>query len=206
MGKMEPSIFIDCIRCLSTSTPNPSFIKEKLTKIPLPVTFVKTWSILNLYWDFLNYGLLEHVINQCGSADLKQQMQDYVDELSTFKQTTRLRDFIKSWPCRDDGPPEDHLKKVVIKMKHDWFQCTLQDVESFKKSLVHNFFLPEIDILLQKITEDCVCVWLTSPSIAALLQQNLTNIENEFSKKYGSAAVVINDHDVCTLSESMVAT
>ena len=195
---MEPSIFIDCILCLSTSTQNQSFIKEKLTKIPLPVTFVKTWSILNLYWDFLNYGLLEHVINQCGSADLKQQMQDYVDELSTFKQTTRLCDFIKSWPCRDDGPPEDRLKKVVIKMKHDWSQCTLQDVESFKKSLVHNFFLPEIDILLQKITEDCVCVWLTSPYIAALLQQNLTNIENEFSKKYGSAAVVINDHDVCT--------
>ena len=131
MGKMEPSIFIDCILCLSTSTQNQSFIKEKLTKIPLPVTFVKTWSILNLYWDFLNYGLLEHVINQCGSADLKQQMQDYVDELSTFKQTTRLCDFIKSWPCRDDGPPEDRLKKVVIKMKHDWSQCTLQDVDPY---------------------------------------------------------------------------
>ena len=48
--------------------------------------------------------------------------------------------------CRDDGPPEDSLKKVVVKMRHDWSQCTLQDVESFKKALIHKFFLPEFDI------------------------------------------------------------
>ena len=174
-----------------------SFIEEKLTNIPPPETFAKIWSILNLYWDFLNYGLLEHVINQCGSEVLKQQMQDYVEELSTFKQTTRLRDFIESWPCRDDGPPEDRLKKVVVKMNHEWSQCTLRDVESFKKALVHKFFLPEFDIVLQKAERGCVCVtWLTSPSIATLLQQNLANIETEFFKKHGIDAVTIDGQDV----------
>ena len=57
---------------------------NNVANIPPPVTFVKIWTILNMYWDFLNYGLLEHVINKCGSEDLKQQMQDYVDELSTL--------------------------------------------------------------------------------------------------------------------------
>ena len=124
-------------------------------------------------------------------------MQDYVDELSTFKQTTRLCDFIESWPCRDDGPPEDRLKKVVVKMNHEWSQCTLQDVESFKKALVHKFFLPEFDILLQKAERGCVCVtWLTSPSIAALLQQNLPNIETEFFNKHDINTVTIDGHDV----------
>ena len=185
--KFKLHIFLSRVTYLPVSvrTQHRSFIEEKLTKIPPPVTFENTWLTLNLYWDFLNYGLLEHVINQCGSEDLKQQMQDYVDELSTFKQTTRLCDFIKSWPCRDSGPPEDRLKKVVVKMKHKWSRCTLQDVESFKKALVHKFFLPEFDILLQKAEKGCVCVtWLTSPSIATLLQQNLANIETEFFKKH----------------------
>ena len=165
--------------------------------IPPPVTYEKIWLILNLYWDFLNYGLLEHVINRCGSEDLKQQMQDYVDELSTFKQTTRLCDFIESWPCRDNGPPEDRLKKMVVIMKHEWSQCTLHDVESFKNALVHKFFLPEFDTLLQSIERGSVCVtWLTSPSIATLLQQNLTNIETEFFKKHGINAVTIDGQDV----------
>ena len=198
-GKVEPHVFLSRVTYLPVSarSQHQSFIKKNLTNIPPPVTFESIWSILNLYWDFLNYGLLEHVINKCGSDDLKQQMQDYVDELSTFKQTTRLCDFIESWPCRDDGPPEDRLKKVVVKMKHEWSQCTLQDMESFKRALVHKFFLPEFDILLQKAERGCVCVtWLTSPSIATLLQQNLANIETEFFKKHGIDAVTIDGQDV----------
>ena len=197
-GKVEPHILLSRVTCLPVSarSQHRTFIEEKLTNITPPVTFENIWSILNLYWDFLNYGLLEHVINKCGSEELKQQMQDYVDELSTFKQTTRLCDFIESWPCRDDGPPEDRLKKVVVKMDHEWSQCTLQDVESFKKALVHKFFLPEFDILLQKAERGCVCVtWLTSPSTATLLQQNLVNIETEFFKKHGINAVTIEPQE-----------
>ena len=198
-GKIEPHIFLSRVTCLPVSArpQHRSFIKKNLINISPPVTFESIWSILNLYWDFLNYGLLEHVINKCGNDDLKQQMQDYVDELSTFKQTTRLCDFIESWPCRDDGPSEHRLKKVVVKMKHEWSQCTLQDVESFKRALVHKFFLPEFDILLQKAERGCVCVtWLTSPSVATLLQQNLANIETEFFKKHGIDAVTMDGLDI----------
>ena len=151
-GKVEPSCFLSLVTCLPASyrTQHRRFIEEKLTNLPPPVTFAEIWTKLNLYWDFLNYGLLEHVINKCGSEGLKQQMQDYVDELSTFKKTTRLCDFIET--CRDDGPPEaeDCLKKVVANMKQEWSQCTLHDVETFMPSLIHKFFLPEFDILLQK--------------------------------------------------------
>ena len=198
-GKIKPPVFLSRVTCLPVSArpQHCSFIEEKLTNIPPPVTFESIWSILNLYWDFLNYGLLEHVINKCGSDDLKQQMEYYVDELSAFKRTTRLCDFIESWPCGDDGPSEDRLMKVVVKMNHEWSQCTLRDVESFKKTLVHKFFLEEFDILLQKAERGCVCVtWLTSPSIATLLQQNLVNIETEFFRKHGIDTVTIDGQDV----------
>ena len=196
--EIDPTILFSRVTCLPVSArpQHRTFIKKKLTKIPPPVTFESIWLTLNLYWDFLNYGLLEHVINQCGSEELKQQMQDYVDELSTFKQTTRLCDFIESWPCRDDGPPEDRLKKVVVKMQKEWSQCTLQDVESFKTALVQRFFLPKYDILLQTAIEGCVCVtWLTSPSTATLLQQNLANIETEFFKKHGINTMTIETQE-----------
>ena len=117
--------------------------------------------------------------------------------LHSSRELASVHDFIESWPCRDDGPPEDSLKKVVVKMQHEWSQCTLQDVESFKKALIHKFFLPEFDILLQKAVKGCVCVtWLTSPSIATLLQQNLANIETEFFKNHGIDAVIIDGQDI----------
>ena len=149
-GKMEPSDFLSRVTYLPVSarTLHRSFIEKKLTNIPPPVTYVKIWATLNTYWDFLNYGFLEHVINKCGSEDLKQKIQDYIGKLSTFKQTTRLCDFIESWPCRDDLTPEDRLKKMVVKMKHDWSQCTLQDVESFKKHSIDALTIDSQDIYL----------------------------------------------------------
>ena len=197
--KIDPNIFLSRVTYLPVSVrqEHRSFIEERLTNITPPETFAKIWSVLNLYWDFLNYGLLEHVISKCGSEGLKQQMQHYILELSIFKQTTRLCDFIKNWPCRNERPPERYLKEVVLKMQKEWSQCTLEDVESFKTALVQRFFLPKYDILLQTAIEGCVCVtWLTSSSIATLLQQNLANIEAEFFEKHGIDAVTVDGQDV----------
>ena len=149
-GKVKPSDFLYRITCLpvSTRTQHRSFIEEKLTNIPVPAAIESIWTILNLYWDFLNYGLLEQVINVCGSEGLKHQMLEYVLELSKFKQTTRICDFIESWPSRRYGQV-DSLKKVVVMMQMEWSQCTLHDLESFNIDLVHKFFLPDFDIQLE---------------------------------------------------------
>ena len=195
--QMEPSVFLfrvtnlPVLACLQHRT----FIEEKLTNLPSPVTFENIWTKLNLYWNFLNYGFLEHVIDTFGSADLKQQMQNYVNELAIFKQRTLFRDLCDF--IRHDRPLDEGLKSIVVKMHKEWSKCTLQDVELFKKDLVHKFFLPEFAMILQKAERGCVCVtWATSPSIATLLQQNLANIETEFFKKHGIDAVTIDDQDV----------
>ena len=196
---LEPSIFLSRVTTLRVSdrTEHRSFIQENLTNIPPPVTFDKIWSRLTIYWDFMNYGLLEHVINKLGGEDLKHQMQVYVQELSTFKSSTRLCDFIDSWPCKDNRPSEDELKKIVIKMNHEWTKCTLQDVESFRTALIQKFFLPEFEIILQNANRGCVCVtWLTSPSTATLLQLNLANIETEFFKEHSIDAVTVDGQDI----------
>ena len=197
--EIEPSVFLSRVTYLPVAarTQHRSFVAENLTNIPPPVTFEKIWPILNLYWDFLNYGLLEHVINKNGSEDLKLKMQTYINDLSEFKQGTLLCDFIHSWPFRDDKSPlEESLKQLVVKMKQKWSQCTLQDVESFKKVLIQKFFLPEYDMILKDAMEGCVCVtWLISHFIAMLLQ-NLTNTAPELFKEHKIDAVTIDGEDV----------
>ena len=64
-GKLEPHIFLSRVTCLPVSArpQHRTFIEKELRKIPPPITFENIWTTLNLYRDFLNYGLLEHVIN-----------------------------------------------------------------------------------------------------------------------------------------------
>ena len=199
MKEVEPSDFLAQVTNLPLySRPeHRTFIEEKLMDIPPPVTFVKIWSLLNLYWSFLNYGLLEHAMSISGSEDLKHRMHDYVEELSEFKKQTRLCDFIDSWPCKDHRPLENKLRKVVVKMRLEWTQCTLQNVESFMAALVQKFYLPEFDMILQSAERGCVCVtWLTSTFTATLLQQNLANIETEFFKEHSIDAVTVDGQDI----------
>jgi len=196
--ELEPSVFLFRVTTLRVSDriQHRSFIEKELKDIPPPVTFEKIWTRLTLYWDFLNYGLLGHIINKLGSENLKYRMQDYVDELSAFKRRTRLCDFINNWPCRDNRLQEKGLRKVVVKMDLEWTQCTLQDVESFQTALIQKFFLPEFDIILQNAEKGCVCVtWLTSLSTAKLLTQNLPNIEMEFFKIHAIERVTIAGED-----------
>ena len=158
--KLEPSIFLFHVTTLGVSEciQHRSFIKKELTDIPLPVTFHGIWTRLNTYWDFLNYGLLEHIISKFGSQGLKRQMQDYVMELSDFKRRTRLCDFIDSWPVLRESPPKTELQVFVVSMKHDWDKCTLDDLDTSKGGITcSNFFLPDFADQLKERLHRIIC-------------------------------------------------
>ena len=53
--------------------------------------------LLNFYWDFLNYGLLEHIVEWCGNEELKKEMEEYIADVACFRKETVLHDFVGVW-------------------------------------------------------------------------------------------------------------
>lgn len=154
------------------------FLKCCLMKLEPGTTTDDLLCHLSMYWDFLNYGLLEHTINIFGDASLKKGMEDYIDILRTFRVNTKLCDFIDNWPVQGQDPPKADFKRVVIKMKKNWEECTLEDIENFKGTLTRKFFLPDFALLLREAKKGCVSItWYTPAAIAKTLQENLSNIE-----------------------------
>jgi len=151
---------------------------------------------LSTHWDFFNYGLLEHVIDTFEIVQLKQDMEDYVDELRAFRASTKLCDFIDNWPVRGQKPPKSDLKHLVIKMDKKWEDCTLEDIEIFTETHTHKFFLPKFVLLLREAEEGCVCLtWYVPIPIAKILQENLLNLETEFFKAHGIQRVTIDGEE-----------
>jgi len=111
------------------------FLKCCLMKLEPVTTTDDLLCHLSMYWDFLNYGLLEHTVNIFGDASLKKGMEHYIDNLKAFRVNTKLCDFIDNWPVRGQDPPKADFKRVVIKMGKKWEECTLEDVESFRETL-----------------------------------------------------------------------
>ena len=152
---------------------------------------------LSDYWDFFNYGLLEHTVNVFGDASLKQDMEDYIDELRAFRENTKLCDFIDNWPVQGQDPPKADFKHFVVKMEKSWEECTLEDIEKFKGTLTHKFFLPDFVLILREAKKGCICLtWYTPAVIAKALLENLPHIETKFVKTHCIQRTSINGQEL----------
>ena len=100
------------------------FIKDHLTNIEKLTSLNNLWARLGIYWNFLNFDLLEHLVNGFGSKDLKQKMGSYNRNLQSFRKATRVCDFIDCWPSRVEPPPGKELKEFVTKVGYNWEDCT----------------------------------------------------------------------------------
>ena len=126
------------------------FIQDNL-KIDEETTFDDLWMKLAFYWNFLNFDLLEHVINKFRIEDLKQKMKSYKDELQSFRKATRLCVFVNCWPLNGEMPPETEFREFVTKIKLDWENCTLEDIETKRRVFIRKFLLPEYALQLGEI-------------------------------------------------------
>ena len=88
-------------------------------------SFEDVWFRLVMYWDFLNYTLLEHIVKNFGDQTVKESMEDYKLKLKDFRCKTRLCDFAKYFQDVNECLVEKDLKKLVVKLNKNWQNCTL---------------------------------------------------------------------------------
>ena len=159
-------------------------------------TFHNLWGKLCGYWNFLNFNLLEYVVGKFGSEDLKHKMESYVRDLQSFRKATRLCDFIDCWPVLGETPPRSDLRKFVVKMKHDWDRCTLEDLETLKGIITHKFFLPDFALRLKKIKKGSIVItWFLPAPFVKALQEAVRNGASDIFIEHKIEAVTIDGQD-----------
>ena len=156
-----------------------AFMEEKLKAITKSESLEEIFRMVNLYWDFLNYTLLEH-IDKFGNNDMKAAMAKYVCELVAFRNKTKL---ITHWPCTGEVPSD--MSKLVTKIKEkDWSNCTLEDVEQFRTTLTQKLLLPSFAVVLKKAEKGCILLtWLIPSSMVKLLSNDIHNTKLDWFKK-----------------------
>ncbi len=154
------------------------------------------WMKLNTYWNYFNYGLLEHVVEEFEIKDLEEKMKSYVDKLDSFKRETKLCDFVQHCQRRHDHVPSiEKFKKLEVKVDHlKWSSCTLWDVEAFKRLLITKFFnSKEFLLIFKEATDGCICItWLVLPTVATALYDRFIITDTAFFKDNGIVAVTLD--------------
>ena len=163
------------------------YIEQHLSKIEEADSIECLFHHLNLYWSFLDYTLLEHIIRRHGSKDLKTKMRKYVTDITVFRKTTTLSQLSSYWCERVSLPP--HFSQLTIKLDKDPTKCTVDELLiRFKTSLCDDLSLPHFTLVLVYTGEGCITtVW----HIPSSLEGNLRFPPNFFAR-YGILRLEVN--------------
>lgn len=141
------------------------FLVDKMENLYKSTTISVVFGYLNIYWGYLNFHLLDHLISQFSLETLQKQMVNYKEDLNTFMDSTSLVVFGKAQEIGDQVIP-DGFKELV---SHHQFteSTTLKEVEKVRIALKKEYSLEDCALMLYNVLcGSIVIVWLVPESVA----------------------------------------
>ena len=172
-------------------------LEEILPKINQAETIEAIFGYLNLLWNYLDFGLLQHVIQVYGDEELKKKMEEYNTAVKIFRDETPLDLFLRAQPKRQYREVPDglkcNLKKVMFKHNNFTLNSFLSEVESYRQQLACEFSLPVFAVILEQIETGSVStVWLVPPSVAAKMKEQMQSKHVDFLQKHNIIQMTID--------------
>ncbi len=164
-------------------------------------TLDDVWFKLEMYWDFLNYTLLEHLVNKFGDEGLRLKMEGYKNNLKEFRCQTRLCDFAEQFKDVNKCLMEIDTQKFVVKLAKNWEECTLEDLENWRKNITQKLLLPSFALILREINTGSVSVTWAIPAVfAGPLTENMETMDlRDLFEVNGIISMSIDGPEVQTL-------
>ena len=181
----------------------------------------------NGLWDFLNYQLLEDIVQQFGADD--EQMKDWVKEykahLAGFKACTKIVHYLavvesdSSFDESDSEQPTQpkparydrrYYHKLSLKLKVKVTDQSLSYIDDIWRSVSEYLLLPPLSALLERICEGSITVvWLIPTGLVPRLLKQIRQA-GDFFQQHNIASVTLDDQcvydeEISTMEERQIA-
>ena len=117
-------------------------IQEILPELKEQKSINELFYRLNPLLSFLDYALLEHIINKFGSDQLKKAIEAYGSDIQVFMQQTTIQQLIDHLPGQPEIPQSFELMKT--KICKDAKKCTIAEINHLRRRLCCEIRLSEI--------------------------------------------------------------
>ena len=152
------------------------FLEEKQKSLSESSNHWELFGKLNLYWTYLSYGLLEHLVEELALKHnwfqtVAGEMAVYKKDLEEFRKRTILVLFCEADPRPLDEDPPPGFRKMVVKF--DWPRtATLEDVEKFRRRYASSYDLQTCAMMLNSIgTGSFTVTWFVPVSVVEMLRK-----------------------------------
>ena len=156
-----------------------NFLENKVNVISDVKSFRMLFTVLDLYWDYLNYHLLACLVREYGDSDVQRRMNEYSKNVISFMENTTLKVFWEIQPCLKSVPPPEFKE---IEVRHEMGispESTLMEVENIRLRIKKDIELNEYAMLLSRIKEGSLIIsWFTTVAFYQEIESKLHDALN----------------------------
>ncbi len=179
------NVSVKQLRCKLMTLPtsiqneNKHFVKSNYSLFQTAKSIEDIFLELNFYLCVIDFSLLEHIIKEFGSKQLKELMSCYAQDMTKFKARTTISDALKHLPKRDDPPKE--FSRLTMKFNSDADVATLENLDEYRKRFADEFLLCHFVFFLSNIGKGSLLVtWLVPTVLVAFIKDEITKKDASF--------------------------
>ena len=157
-------------------------IIHSLTSLPVVLSEEREGAIFNLLPDieraesidsiffriarlisFIDYHLLEYLIEQHGNDEIKTKMMEFTEEVAIFLYCTKVAELMNYWPGKADIP--EGFAEIRVKFEKDPKTYSLAELNRFRRKFCCKLMLREIVAILIRIEAGSFVAVFRLPSL-----------------------------------------
>ena len=156
------------------------FLESHLSALYHADDHSELFGTMNFHWNYQNYQLLDHLIQEFNLEGVKGEMNTYKEDLQQFRKKTPLKLFCQSQKKKRIKPPPDFCEMVG---EFDWpDDVTLEVVEEFRQEYADHYSLYKCAMMLSVVLPGSfIIIWFIPASIVEKLK---VKVQASILKKY----------------------
>ena len=152
------------------------------------------WLTINGFWSFLNFYLLERLVDKYGNDELKTRVSAFKQDMEKFKLEMKLVDFLPAWSGRSPHIPSSGFDTIILRVHKDWSGCTLADVARLEGFLESRFLINRFLLRFANGHPGSVVImWLAPSHVIAFLKERIMAVGTESLTEVGIIEVKFGD-------------
>ena len=158
------------------------FLQKKKRKIIRAKGVQAVFDILDPYWNYVDYSLLEYIVKKYCDSTVKKQMKKYKCKLHKFEKETSVKDYTLAVP--DDRRFPQDLSALTATLNIDGEKCSLYSIRRIKESIAEQASLQQYAVYTKDVHASSVVLTIAFPRTARKY------IEKAMDKEF------LNKHDI----------
>ena len=139
------------------------FLKQEEDRIKKAKDIDEIFDILEPYWNYVDYALLQHIIKEFGTSELKKEMKKYITELEQFEKKTAVQDYDSATPHGRNVHVPAYFETVEVVQVKDPAKCSLYEIRQFQNDIVNQSALKEYSVFRKRVSCSSVNIILAFP-------------------------------------------